>query len=414
MAAAVAMAAAVGLCGCAEDEDLLVHYVQKNALTEQGKAKLKVKASEIADYYEKQAEEMMERLQKGKKAIDAKLAKNADVETDPENPNVAYKDLAVDKWVYLPETGKYVGYVDLGLSVYWAVANVGTAGSDLHTEKPFKDFFNGQKPVFEADRALVGKPTSADYAKIAAKYKSGNGVKTMPWSEYKKGKRVDDADGFSKELDKIVQGYKNSLETQLNRYDNAVTKYEAECEAYTAAYAKAKEEYYAYLMDTKWAFLAETGGFVQWGSNSLWTGGRRELNGKQAPLKLDGKETDAAANLWGTPWRTPSGSEMEQLASACKWTQTTIGKITGVVGRGPSGKAIFLPQVGFQDGDRLQVSTSHVYGVYMTSERPKAESYFEYFYSLEIGVWGSVAFKSNETFRNYCQYAHSVRPVYPK
>lgn len=50
---------------------------------------------------------------------------------------------------------------------------------------------------------------------------------------------------------------------------------------------------------------------------------------------------DAAHVNWGTPWRMPTSSEMQELINECTWQW--IKSPMGMLVTGPNGKSIFLP-----------------------------------------------------------------------
>lgn len=62
---------------------------------------------------------------------------------------------------------------------------------------------------------------------------------------------------------------------------------------------------------------------------------------------------DAAANLWGSSWRTPTQKECDELLKMCKWKNYSIGDTDGYKVIGPNGNWIFLPAAGYKYNDKI-------------------------------------------------------------
>ena len=58
---------------------------------------------------------------------------------------------------------------------------------------------------------------------------------------------------------------------------------------------------------------------------------------------------DAATANWGSGWRMPTFEEMHELVDNCTITWITQNGVSGLLFRGPSGGAIFLPAAGVRD-----------------------------------------------------------------
>ena len=110
---------------------------------------------------------------------------------------------------------------------------------------------------------------------------------------------------------------------------------------------------------------------------------------------------DAARANWGSTWRMPTKTEMEELENNCTWTWTTQSGVNGYRVTGPNGNRIFLPAAGYCYGS----SRNHVgvYGDYWSSTPYGSNTYDAYhlgFYTGGYGVyWGSRYF------------GYTVRPV---
>ncbi|MBR3938675.1 MAG: hypothetical protein IKJ67_01695 [Bacteroidales bacterium] len=59
---------------------------------------------------------------------------------------------------------------------------------------------------------------------------------------------------------------------------------------------------------------------------------------------------DAARANWGSTWRMPTETEMEELRDNCTWTWTTKNGVNGMKVTGSNGKSIFLPAAGNCEG----------------------------------------------------------------
>lgn len=62
---------------------------------------------------------------------------------------------------------------------------------------------------------------------------------------------------------------------------------------------------------------------------------------------------DAARARWGGSWRMPSPADVQALVDSCTWTWTSLSGREGYRVTGPSGNSIFLPAVGYRDGESL-------------------------------------------------------------
>jgi len=108
---------------------------------------------------------------------------------------------------------------------------------------------------------------------------------------------------------------------------------------------------------------------------------------------VDGKTTleladDAAYVNWGTKWRMPTITELEELRKNCTWTWTTMNGIEGyrVISKKDSSKSIFLPTAGYRADKKL--CGDGTYGYYSSSSIDPDNLNKErvlYFFSLYIG-----------------------------
>ncbi|MCQ2218706.1 MAG: hypothetical protein MJZ33_09555 [Paludibacteraceae bacterium] len=116
-------------------------------------------------------------------------------------------------------------------------------------------------------------------------------------------------------------------------------------------------------------------------------------------------EDDAATSNWGSAWRMPTWTELDEMIEGCNWEWTKDYNGTGVAGRiGTSktnGNTIFLPAAGYRrDGSLYYVGgygncwsssldTDYIYGAY------------ELYFDSNLIDWGSY----------YRQNGQSVRAV---
>ena len=102
---------------------------------------------------------------------------------------------------------------------------------------------------------------------------------------------------------------------------------------------------------------------------------------------------DAARANWGSTWRMPTMTEMEELQDNCTWKWTTKNGVNGTIVTGPNGNSIFLPAAGYCD------SSSYCYvgkdGFYWNStpyERGNYGAMGFNFHSIKNTPWDSYRF----------------------
>lgn len=111
---------------------------------------------------------------------------------------------------------------------------------------------------------------------------------------------------------------------------------------------------------------------------------------------------DAATANWGSGWRMPTKTEMEELFSNCTKNFKNQNGIKGCVLTGPNGNSIFLPAGGDCNGSNIYGAGSH--GDYWSSSLFGGTPPFAASYYFELGI-GSM--NGNERI-----IGKSVRPVY--
>lgn len=130
----------------------------------------------------------------------------------------------------------------------------------------------------------------------------------------------------------------------------------------------------------------QVGSYFSWGetaSKSVYNWGTyKYANGSQNTLtkycndgsygNVDYKDVldsndDAATVNWGSPWRTPTLSETQELISNCTWKLTSQNGVSGYQATGPNGNSIFFPAGGVKQetficfGDRSCVLSSSLF-----------------------------------------------------
>ncbi|MBO7134868.1 MAG: hypothetical protein J6W06_12025 [Bacteroidales bacterium] len=115
---------------------------------------------------------------------------------------------------------------------------------------------------------------------------------------------------------------------------------------------------------------------------------------------------DAATANWGSGWRMPTQTEMQELIDNCTVTWTTQNGVNGRLFTGTNGNSIFLPAAGSRNENGLYSADS--YGNYWSSSIAgviiiQGHACYLYFYSDACYM--------DCTGRR--DYGRSVRPVYP-
>ena len=77
--------------------------------------------------------------------------------------------------------------------------------------------------------------------------------------------------------------------------------------------------------------------------------------------EISGTQYDAATVLWQDTWRMPTIEEVEELATQCTWTWTSVNGINGYRIMGPSGQSLFLPAAGQMREQAVNVGSTGYY-----------------------------------------------------
>ena len=110
---------------------------------------------------------------------------------------------------------------------------------------------------------------------------------------------------------------------------------------------------------------------------------------------------DAATANWGSGWRMPTSTEMQELLDYCTRTWTTQNGVNGRLFTGPNGNSIFLPAAGYRYDSELYDAGS--YGHYWSSSL--FTDYTDYAWGL---YFNSVDYTMSGNYRGY---GLTVRPV---
>ena len=107
------------------------------------------------------------------------------------------------------------------------------------------------------------------------------------------------------------------------------------------------------------------GDYYAWGETSTkseYTVSNSSTYGKQMGSICGNSSYDVARCKWGSPWRLPSASEIEELYNNCTWEWTTMNDVTGYkVKSKRNNNYIFLPATGLRYGSSFDSRGSYSY-----------------------------------------------------
>ena len=169
--------------------------------------------------------------------------------------------------------------------------------------------------------------------------------------------------------------------------------------------ARKPEEAGYYL---QWGAIEETDNYAIpnvpfWdGENEVWT----KYNDEDEKLTLD-SEDDAASHYMGSLWRMPTIDEVQELLHQCDWKYAVLHNVPGVIITGPSGNSIFLPAVGYKDGESTYSEDED--GYYWTSSREEDPySVFSFYFELDTSDEYIDGYSYSEDSRRYGQIVRAV------
>ena len=116
---------------------------------------------------------------------------------------------------------------------------------------------------------------------------------------------------------------------------------------------------------------------------------------------------DAATEILGEKWRTPTKEDFEELIEHCDWAWCVWDIYYGALVTGPNGNSIFLPASGYT-GDVMEIHYNQQ-GYYWTSSLTEWDEKYAYRCAFYQGVDGEdVSFNDDDAQR---YFAYSIRPV---
>ena len=138
--------------------------------------------------------------------------------------------------------------------------------------------------------------------------------------------------------------------------------------------------------------------------------GKSELlnkyNTKDGLTELQPKD-DAATEILGDKWRTPTKEDFEELISQCDWAWCEWDGYYGALVTGNNGNSIFLPASGYT-GDVMEINYNRQ-GCYWTSSLADWDERYAHRCAFYQGVDGEdVSFNDDDAQR---YFAYSIRPV---
>ena len=159
---------------------------------------------------------------------------------------------------------------------------------------------------------------------------------------------------------------------------------------------------------TKWATCnvgastpTDYGSYFAWGettTKSSYSSGNYTYSDNPTTLPSN---RDAATANWGSGWRMPTATEMQELINNCTVTWTTQSGVNGRQFTGPNGNSIFLPAAGYRNDSELDSAGSR--GYYWSSSLYTGNT---------VDAW-NLYFGSGyyDVYDNYRYYGFTVRPV---
>lgn len=289
----------------------------------------------------------------------------------PSNYNIASRysnleKLQPDAFDILAD-GTKIGYIDLGLSVKWAVHNLGITLGELYG----KDF--------NLEEAIE------NYPGIPQKFEFPLGEDTIV--------KYEDFSSYPYSLDSLLQAYSKydiKKDTPMGVVDLYRNTWETLLYQLTQEHRFNEEwwkEYASFSLNSRWEWLRHSykelsaDYIVIWGQNTFGRNLEKELADLPSSV-LSGTESDAATNYWGERWSTPSPEQWQELLQNCTFefrdVSTTDGQIGGVLLTSKkNGKQLFLPTATDRSERLTWTNDNNGAGwyVYLTNARYDNENY---------------------------------------
>lgn len=121
----------------------------------------------------------------------------------------------------------------------------------------------------------------------------------------------------------------------------------------------------------------------------------------QIPDDIAGSGYDAARVNWGGSWQMPTITQLDELATQCRWQWVERRGVKGHLVTGKNGASIFLPAAGYRNDTHMY--NPNVYGYIWSSTSGTFDSHFA----------RGLFFGSRDHYlrSNYLYYGRSVRGV---
>ena len=277
------------------------------------------------------------------------------VDKDNNHPDVVFAGLDIKNNNSIYGSSSRIAVVDLGLpsGTKWGNCNLGCSVPS-NQFKEFKSFLLSTKPNRPTLATLNNKPELdvANYLaqKSTSTDNSAGVVVTIPYKDYKKimGNAITPDEMYelyANETSALALFATNLCEELYGEYikrleanKTLVLNYTQKFEDYVDAYIKAKQNYFYYLFNAKYAYMFQAGNSYQWGM------GQADDNATTFPSNLDAA-TDVSTHLC-----TPTLEQIKELKNYCTLKDITYRDYADEWGRyiscriavGPNGNKIGL------------------------------------------------------------------------
>lgn len=167
-------------------------------------------------------------------------------------------------------------------------------------------------------------------------------------------------------------------------------------------------DYYAFgELETKSSYTQATYKFYKKGSYSKYN---NEITTLEA-------EDDVVTQKWGSKFRMPTDTELEELNSNCTWTYTTRVNSSGKTVYGSevkdntTGATIFIPESGYMDGTSFKdTSDGYLLASTISTASPYNDAHIFYFYHLSSD--NSYHHSAGPQHDNKRYFGYPIRAIY--
>lgn len=130
-------------------------------------------------------------------------------------------------------------------------------------------------------------------------------------------------------------------------------------------------------------------------------------------------EDDVVTQKWGSKFRMPTDTELEELNSNCEWTYTTRVNSSGKTVHGSqvrnttTGATIFIPESGYMDGTSFKdTSDGYLLASTISTASPYNDAHIFYFYILSST--GEFHHSAGDKHDKKRYFGYPVRAIYKK